>query len=461
VFKNYRDKRILILGFGVEGKSTYDLLRKEFPDKVIGIADKTNIDSLDTETKDKIKKDSFLKINFGDQYLDSLKDYEVIFKTPGIALDTKELLEAKKAGVEITSQAKLFFEIVNKKQVIGITGTKGKSTTSSLLYDILKKENEHVYLVGNIGNPPLEALGLSKKESLFVYEMSSYQLEDLTASPHIAIFLNLYEDHLDYHKSKENYRKAKENIFRHQGEDDYLIIQDNFAFLANQGVKSSIYTYSLSSKTVQFGAYLEDDFICYAAGDKGEKVIKTDDISLKGTFNKGNSMAAIIAAKIKGVANKSIVLALKDFKPLPHRIEFVSSVNGVSFYDDSISTIPQATLGAIEALGGEVETLIMGGYDRNIDFNILADGIANSSVKNIILFPGSGSRIWDAISGGKANDLNHYFVTDMSEAVNIAIDQTSPGKICLLSPASPSFGLYKDYKARGNAFKNEVMSHLG
>ena len=460
MFNRYKDKKILILGFGVEGKGTYGLIRKHFPHKQIAIADKTDFANLEDGIKELVGGDSFLQLHLGDNYLDCLKDYEVIFKSPGISANIKEIKEAIGLGVEVTSQAKLFFDLVDREKVVGITGTKGKSTTTTLIYEILKKAGKNAFLVGNIGNPPLEALEQGEGGSLFVYEMSSYQLEDLNKSPHVAVFLNLYEDHLDYHGTKESYRRAKENIFRHQNEKDHLIIQDTFSFLLNDEVKASIYLYSLNTEVVQKGAFLRAGKIYFVDNNKNEEeIIPAEDISLKGNFNTGNAMAAIIAAKILGADKASIVSALQEFKALPHRIEFVDKVKGVSFYDDSISTIPQATLGAIEALGEDVETLIMGGYDRNINFDILAEGIAKTSVKNVILFPGSGARIWESISKGN-NSINHYFVSSMKEAVDIAIKETTAEKICLLSPASPSFGIYKDYKARGNAFKEEVKSHL-
>jgi len=459
VFDKYKNKKILILGLGVEGKSTYRLIRKEYPNKLIGIADKVEYANLDDEIKSELESDNLLNLYFGVDYLDCVKDYEVIFKSPGLPVRIKQLKEASDLGIEITSQVKLFFELIDKNRVIGVTGTKGKSTTATLIYEMLKRAGKKAFLVGNIGNPLLEALNEFDKESLFVYEMSSYQLEDLNISPHIAVFLNLYEDHLDYHGSKEVYRYAKENIFRYQNKKDHLIIPDVFCFLEGDAIESTVYLFSLNNEVAQNGAFLKKNIIYSILDGIVEKVIRIEDISLKGMFNVGNAMAAIIAAKILGVDNKSIVLALKEFKSLPHRIEYVQTINGVSFYDDSISTIPQATLGAIEALGGKVETLIMGGYDRNINFDILAEGIAGSGVKNIILFPGSGIRIWDAIS--KGNDfINHFFVSSMKEAVDIAIQKTSAGKVCLLSPASPSFGIYKDYKARGNSFKSEVISHL-
>lgn len=366
-----KNKKVLVLGLGREGKSTLNFLKKHFPTKVIGVADQ----------------------NQGENYLDSLKDYDVIIKSPGIPY-LPEIKKVKRMGRIITSATNIFFENC-KGKIIGVTGTKGKSTTTAMIYEVLKVGGLDVYIAGNIGKTALELLDNINRDSIVVYELSSFQLADLTKSPHIAVITNIYQDHLDWHGSFESYIKAKENISKFQSAKDVLI-----------------------------------------SGKDGIE-------------------AATAIGKLFKISKDKIKKAIKDFKPLPHRLEYIGEVKGIKFYNDSLATNPHATIYGLKLLGRDVETLIAGGFDRGVDYSILGPAIAKSKIKTLILFPNTGAKIEKAVR--EANGKQQIFnAKNMKEAVKLAFEKTSKGKICLLSPASASFNMFKDYEDRGNQFKKMV-----
>ncbi len=374
LLEKFKDQiSILILGMGREGQVTLKFLKKYLPETQIGIAD---------------QKD-------GENYLDKIKDYGIIIKSPGVPI-LPEIKKAKEQGKIVTSATSIFFDLC-KGKIIGVTGTKGKSTTSAMIYEVLKQGVLDVYLVGNIGKPSLELLDKINENSIVVYELSSFQLADLTKSPHIAVITNIYPDHLDWHGSFENYKKAKENIAKYQTSEDVLI------------------------------------------------------------SNKDGAQAAGIIGKLFKVSEEKINRATGNFKPLPHRLEFVAEISGIKFYNDSLATNPHATVFGLKTLGNDVETLIAGGFDRGVDYSILGSQVANSKIKTLILFPDTGEKIWKAVkkAGGSQRKLN---ANSMKEAVKLAFEKTSKGKICLMSPASASFNMFSDYEDRGNQFKKYVMS---
>lgn len=426
--KELKNKKILILGFGKEGKDNYLGLRKLFPNKVLGVADRV---------KFLIKKDKFLKLHFGKNYLQALKNYEIIIKTPGISLETIKPYLRKQQ--KITSQTEIFLENCPGK-IIGVTGTKGKGTTASLIYQILKKTGFNARLIGNIGQPVFQILLKSKKDDVFVYEMSSHQLKNLKKSPHIAVFLNLYPAHLDYYKTFKKYQSAKENITLHQSKEDFFIYNSDQKELRALAKKTKSKKISFNVKKLR----------------QLEKTISKKEIPLKGDFNLLNILAAILTAEVLGISKKIIRKAIKEFKPLPHRLEFVGKYQGISFYNDSLATIPQAVEVGLTALGKNVKTLIIGGMKvKNIGFACLAKKISASSIKTLILFPDTGKEIW-AYLNKKRGEINAFFTCSMKKAVQYAYQNTKKGEICLLSPGSPSQNLFKDYKEKGNLFKHFV-----
>lgn len=407
-------KKILILGFGREGRDTFSFLRKSFPKQILGVSDKLKTPFV------KYGRDKKVRWHTGKNYLRAINHYDVVIKSPGIPIHLPEVQKAFGEN-KITSQTEIFFRNCPGK-IVGVTGTKGKSTTSSLIYQILKKGGVRTHLLGNIGKPALSPLLRAREDDVFVYELSSHQLYGLKQSPHVAVILNIYPEHLDYYKSFAEYGRAKANITRYQSKNDFLV------YNAGNSLVKKIAKTSMAKKIPFQGKY-------YAADIK----------------------AARIVGEVFKIPARTISKSIKQFKYLPHRLEFIGVYRGIKFYNDSLSTVPETTMAALDFLGRDVETLILGGFDRGLNFQNLAKKISRSNVKTLILFPTTGKRILEEILKlRKSPKLKYFFVDNMKEAVELARLRTSNGKICLLSPASPSFGIFKDYRERGNLFKKYV-----
>lgn len=470
-FREIEDRSLLVLGLGVEGSSTYRFLRGLYLNKMIGLADLATLDALDVATRGMIERDSNTRLHLGADYLSDLGSYEVIIKTPGISeLDHAEIQEAVNAGAILTSHTALFFANCPGR-IIGVTGTKGKGTTSKLIHSILKAAGFDAHLVGNIGTPPLPLLDKASEATVFIFEMSAQQLESMTESPQIAVLLNVVPDHLDHFKTFENYARAKEKIAAHQTEDDYLVY--NAAYEVPREIaarsKARLIPYSVKDQPGR-GCFIEGDLIvCNLDGRKPEAVIHIEEVAgtLSEPFNLHNVLPAVAVARLLEVESAKIGEGIKQFKPLEHRFERVGTFREITFYNASIATVPEVTIEHLNALGDRVQTLLLGGHDRHIDFSELGDRIGKSEIKTVILFPETGARIWQAIrdkaadAGGKPPES--FFIergtaaeAAMKQAVEIAYRQTEPGRICLHSPASPSFGIFRNFKERGELFKRFV-----
>jgi len=430
--ENLKNKKVLILGLGREGIDSFLFLRKLFPHKVLGVGDRQ------TKIKNLMENDKKIKWHLGENYLKALKNYDIIIKSPGIPIHLSEIEKAFREK-RVTSQTEIFFENCPGK-IVGVTGTKGKSTTATLIYKILKEGGLKVHLVGNIGKPVLNLLFSARPKDIYVYELSSHQLYNLKKSANIAVFLNIYPEHLDYYKNFQEYANAKANITRYQKKcDDYLIYNSRNKIVREIAKKSK-------AKKIPIPTCL----ICN---------VKQKEIPLKGGFNLQNVGAAIEVGKIFRIKKEKIKKAIKNFKPLPHRLELIGTFKGITFYNDALSTIPETAILAMEALGKRVQTIFLGGFDRKIDFKKLAKFILkNKNIKNLILFPTTGEKIWKEILGLVRNRgvPKHFFVNNMPDAVKIAYQNTQKGKICLLSCASTSFSIFRDYKEKGNLFKKYV-----
>lgn len=448
-----KDKKILILGFGREGLDSFLFFKKLFPKNVFGISDKTELEKLNPKTKTILKRAKNVNLHLGLNYLKVLDNYDVIIKTPGISIHLPEIEKAFKEN-KVTSQTEIFFENCPGK-IIGITGTKGKSTTTSLIYKVLKDNKIRAFIVGNIGKPVLSLLSKAKKEDVFVFELSSHQLYNLKKSPHIAVFLNIYPEHLDYYKDFEEYFRAKQNITLNQNKTDYFIFNNSEKLVLELSKKTKAGPISFSES--RGDCKIEENFIIY----HGEKIIKLEEVPLKGMFNYLNTMPAIIIGKLFNIPSQNIVKSIKTFIPLEHRLELVGTFKGISFYNDALATIPQATIGAIEALGSDVQTIMLGGFNRNIEFLELAKKVLESNIRTVILFPTTGELIWkEIVKRARGKTLPKSFpANSMQEAVKIAYENTLRGKICLMSCASSSFSIFKDYKEKGDLFKKFVKQY--
>lgn len=437
----FKDKKILILGFGREGKSTYNLIRKYLHTQTLYIADKAE----GIQNTPELQEDKYVKCITGEGYLQNLNNYDIIMKSPGISfakLDTSEFEH------KIKSQLELFLEYFDNVTTIGITGTKGKSTTSSLIYNVLKDQNRKCELLGNIGVPVFESIDKLMENEVIVLEMSSHQLEYMKTSPNIAILLNIFPEHLDHYKSFDDYAKAKCNINKYQNEGDYFLYNVDNETICRLKNSSKGASYKVSCKgNLTVDIYLEGDTVYF----KGKAIYnKNQPRNLQGDYSLNNIMFVLGVSEILGLDIKQTIKTISEFKPLKHRLENIGTYNDITYYDNSIGTIPEATMEAVKALK-EVDTLIIGGMDRGLDYKEFIQFLNNSNISNVICMPKTGHNI--------AKELRSeitYIANDLEEAVNIAKRVTKKGKICLLSPAAASYGFFKNFEEKGDLYKKYV-----
>lgn len=426
ILNRLRGKRILVLGFGREGRSTWRFLHKYLPEATVAVADKNEME---------------LVQYFGTSYLEAIYDYDIVIKTPGISLkdfDTK--------GVEITSQTDLFLSQFHS-QTIGISGTKGKSTTTSLIYHLLKSSGRDAILTGNIGIPCFDVMEEIKPDSIVVYELSAHQLEYVHNSPHVGVLLNVFEEHLDHFGTFERYKAAKLNLLRFMDKDDTAIIHESLSLDAHRVIASE----ATQSRT--FSLFDLDNIIDRTA------------LPLKGDHNLLNVKAALLACDAYGMDFHELIPYLYTFKPLEHRLEPVGIFDGVSFVNDSISTIPQATIQACKALG-RVDFLLLGGFDRGIDYQPLADYLKQNPLPHLLFTGKAGERMMQLIYGVSTGSTTCdvkvpepvegptlYYYANMEEAFAYIAAHAQNGDVVLLSPAASSYDQYKNFEERGRKFK--------
>ena len=441
IIDKLKNKNIAILGFGREGKSTYNFIRKYLGNIHLTIIDKKEIE-LD---------DSNVSIISGNNYLDELDKYDLIIKTPGISLKDIDISSFKD---KITSQIELLLE-VNSKNMIGITGTKGKSTTSTLTYEVLKDQLGDVYLVGNIGVPVLDEIENYKDNTTLVVEMSSHQLEYIKKSPHIACILNLFQDHLDHAGSLEHYHQNKLNIFKYQNSGDYSIYSSD-----NNYLREYMKEYYPGIKyTVRFDD-LELDGNTTRIVDKdvlinGEVVYHDNNRLLIGDHNLKNIMFVLTIVKILGLDFDKASLVISNFHGLKYRMEYIGRYHDIDFYNDTIATIPDATINAVEAIKN-VDSLIFGGLDRGIDYSGFIDYLKNSSISNFICMPTTGNTI-----GKELERYNKHviYASTLEEAYDASIKYTKKGMSVILSPAAASYEFFKNFEEKGKAFEDIVKNN--
>lgn len=426
----FNGKRVLILGLGREGRSTLEIL-KNIP-CTIGISDR-NLNVTDDI--------SGCELYSGEGYLDCLDKFDIIMKSPGIALLDMVSDEVKK---KITSQTDLLLRFCTNT-IIGITGTKGKSTVSSLTCHLLKKCGVDAVLVGNIGIPPLERIEEFRDGTVIVCEMSCHQLEYVQASPQVGVLLNVFEEHLDHYVSFEAYRAAKENIYRFQTESDLLIINKE---LLPENISAEVITASLGGNA---DICLSGDELCINGLNIPFSDIHTNLIGRHNLYNIGIAMCA---AASQGCRISDMLAALPDFYGLPHRLEDVGTFGGVQYINDSISTCPSTAIAAVRSFD-KVDTIIVGGMDRGIDYSELTAFLNDNDIEHIILLPDSGRRIEPELNKEK-RDI--YSASDLADAVRYAKCVTKTR--CLLSPAAASYGFYKNFEERGEHFRRLVKESL-
>jgi len=475
MLKNLQNKKIAILGLGLENLALIKYLLKYKVKCEITICDRRDKNQLGDNYRRLLRRlPAPRNDKLGKNYNKGLEKFDILFRSPGWPINSITNYQLRITD-RINSPMRLFFELCPTKKIIGVTGTKGKGTTASLIYEILKTAGKRVWLGGNIGVAPFEFMDKIKKNDWVVLELSSFQLEDMAISPHIAVITNFYPEHLapadpnnpNYHKTLDDYKKAKWNITRWQKENDYLIFNFQFSIFK----QFSIFNFQTKGKKIYF-----------KRSELPSKLI--------GEHNKENVAAAVEVAKIVKVKPEIIKKAVANFKGLEHRLEFVKEIKGVKYYDDSFATTPESTIIALKSFtapvvistpafeprekslkGGNKKykgfipavemtskriIILLGGADKGADFKQLAREAKNRCKFAVLLNGKATPRIKKELlkAGFKAENMELAY--DIKEAVAMARRQAESGDAVLLSTACASFGMFKNYKERGGLFKNQV-----
>lgn len=448
-------KKIAIVGFGQEGEATAEYALAN--GALVTVCDKISKDDLGEVYA---KWQNQVEWRLGTDYLKNLTDFDIVFRSPGVKLLQPAFEEARKAGVQITSQTQEFFAHA-PCPIIGVTGTKGKGTTATLIYKMLLADNKDAVLVGNIGQPALLALNDIDQNSLVVYELSSFQLQDLTHSPHIAVVLGITVDHQDYHVDWQEYFAAKMNILKFQNDDDIAIFSSDVLSSAEveKHVKGRIVKTSRLGE-LENSIYVSGGAIYRKLDGEAEQVMLIKDIALPGDFNLENIMAAIAAASAAKVSVAVIQQVLKTFKGLPHRLQLIRAVDGVEYWNNSYATAPDATISAIKAFEKPI-VLMLGGYEKGFNYDELAEAIVKGNVKTIIGIGANSRNIYETVSLFREREglgLPVYVEggSTMADMVSAAKNSAESGDIILLSPAAASFDKFKNVADRGEQFEKEV-----
>lgn len=441
----FKDKKIIILGFGREGISTYKLIRNYLKNQELYIADsKENFE----QEYDFLKDDKNVKFISGENYLKGLEDYDIIMKSPGISFVG---LDISKIEPKIKSQIELLLEYFDVK-TIGITGTKGKSTTSSLIYKVLSEQNVKCMFMGNIGIPAFDMVEQIEEGMTIVLELSSHQLEFVKKSPNISILLNIFEEHLDHYESYQKYIDAKCNIYRFQNSADYLLYNIDNDMLKKNVNNTVSKTVRVSLKNDREADINYDNGFVYF---EGKKIYDNNTPrNLIGDYNLNNIMFVLGISEILGLDISKSIESISTFKTLPHRLEFVGKYNDILYYDNCIGTTPEATIEVIKALGN-VDSLIIGGMDRGIDYSDFIKFLENSSIGNIICMPKTGHDI-----AKKLKNVKVICVETLEEAVEVSKNVTKKDMSCLISPAAASYGFFKNFEEKGDRFQALVRGEI-
>ena len=422
-----KNKKILILGMGREGRSSLRYIQTHVPSAQVMLADQNDphIEGVD----------GF----YGADYLAHMEGFDLVLKSPGIPFVGVEI----PAGVEVTCQTDLFVRF-SGCVCVGVTGTKGKTTTSTLIHEILEAAEVPHVLAGNIGVPVLDVID-DCAGKIAVLELSCHQLEFMRKSPHVAVFTNLYAEHLDHYDGFAGYAAAKMHITLHQTEDDFLIYGDV------EGLREYLAAQTLRARTIPIGYDADkDDAFLHRLGTCNARLI--------GKHNAQNTFFAAAAARCLGVPDEAIERGIRNFGGIEHRMEPVGTFRGIRFINDSIATAPEVVLLEVEALGN-VDTLLFGGLDRGLDYSAFVNALSESAIRNLIGLPQTGHAICDALEKLRTGKTL-YKASDMEDAVRAAYRLTASGKTCLFSPAAASYNVYKNFEEKGRHFK-ELVKEIG
>ena len=453
-FEKYiKGKKVAIIGIGISNIPLLDYFQNL--GTAVTVFDKKNIDDIDKQIIDKIAN-YCMKMSFGDNYLSKLKGFDVIFRSPSFRPDTTELVEEEKRGALVTSEIEMLMKLT-PATVIGVTGSDGKTTTTSLIYEIIKEKGYKCFLGGNIGFPLFTKVKEMKPEDIVILELSSFQLMDMDISPKISVVTNVTPNHLDIHKCYDEYKEAKANIFKYQNKNNHLVLNydnDITRKFANQA--ESNVTFFSSKEKLDNGIIYDDGVIKSCEDGIRRHIINSKDIHLRGVHNMENICAAI-AATSSLVDIEVQIKAIKNFTGVEHRIEFIRELDGVKWYNDSIASSPTRTIAGLNSFDEKI-VLIAGGYDKHLDYTPIARPIVDH-VSTLILLGATSKKIYSAVNEelepeGKTLDI--YQCENLEQTVDLAYKLAKRGEIVLFSPASASFDMFKNFAERGNKFKELV-----
>ncbi len=455
-FEQYiKGKKVAIIGLGVSNIPLLDYLYKL---KVqVSIFDKREKEALDKEAKTKIEQYNF-KLYCGKDSLQFLKGFDVIFRSPSCMPNTKEVAEEVERGAYLTSEIEMLMQTC-PGTIIGITGSDGKTTTTNLIYQILKEKGYNCYLGGNVGIPLFTKVGKMLPEDIIVLELSSFQLMNMKISSHISVITNISPNHLDIHKNYEEYIDAKKNIFKYQKENDILVLNYDNEITRNMKPEANgKVIYFSKAEKLENGIIYDNGIIKSCKDNLRRHIINVEDVILRGMHNYENICAAI-AATSSLVEPEIQIEAIKKFKGVEHRIEFIRELNGVKWYNDSIGTSPTRTIAGLNAFEEKI-VLIAGGYDKHLDYTPIAKPIIEN-VSSLILMGATAPKIEEVVKkelNAEGKKMPMFHCSSLKETVEKAKEIAKSGEIVLFSPASASFDLFKNFEDRGNQFKELVRN---
>lgn len=449
-------RKVAIIGLGVSNQPLIDYMHK-YKAKVT-VFDNRIIEDIPKETIKKIT-DYAMDFSFGPNNLAKLKGFDIIFRSPSCLPTVPELVEEAKRGAIVTTEIELLMKLCPGK-VIGITGSDGKTTTTTLIYEILKQNGYNCYLGGNIGTPLFTKLSEMTPDDIVVLELSSFQLMGMEISPEISVITNITPNHLNVHSSYEEYIDAKKSIYKYQDEKGILVLNYDNPVTKNLDKEANGKVIFFSSKHKLDDGIILDDNIIKECNDKLRRhILNTNSVNLRGTHNYENICAALAATKTL-VDIEDAINVVKNFSGVQHRLEFVREIDGVKWYNDSIGTSPTRTIAGLNSFSEKI-VLIAGGYDKHLDYAPIAKPILEN-VSKLILIGDTAPKIFDSVKeeAEKQNkDLPIYMCDKFEDIITTAKKVAKPGEIVLFSPASASFDMFKNFEERGNKFK-ELVNNL-